>query len=206
MIHIENKATKIGDLEVYERTPFMDKLVNEMRNKKTILARGEQVFENGLPTGTTFLGITEEVDSNQFIKVFTVGLKMMFDLSKSDMKVFTYIMSLTMMKSDKINFIPAQCIKSSGLSRASVVRAVINLANAGIIAKTDVNNVYWINPTVFFRGDRMVLVREYRKKKSDDFQARIQQDGEFDGIVPETANSGLLIPQAAPPEPDNNED
>ena len=200
---MKGKATKIGDLEIYGSTPFIHKLVNNMRHTKKVIARGEDVYQDGIPVGTTFMGISKEVDNNQFIKFFDDGLRILFDLGKSDMKVFTYIMSLTMMKSDKINFSPAECIKTTGLSRASVVRSVINLANVEIIARTDMSNVYYINPTVFFKGDRMMIVREYRRKKNEDFEQKILHDSEGT-VIEELSPTVTMIPKAVP-KPEENE-
>ena len=36
----------------------------------------------------------------------------------------------------------------------------------GFLAESTKPNLFWFNPNLFFNGDRMIFVREYRKKST----------------------------------------
>ena len=42
------------------------------------------------------------------------------------------------------------------------------MLDKGFIAESEHPNFYWINPHLFFNGDRMVFINEYRKKVKED--------------------------------------
>jgi len=90
------------------------------------------------------------------------------------------------MSGEKANVSIPDCKRMNGLTKRTIHRALIVLVERKIIARTQTSGVYWINPTLFFRGDRMVLAREYIKEKR-------RTNGEL-----ETGEQTFMIPQAIP--------
>lgn len=50
------------------------------------------------------------------------------------------------------------------ISRSSFQRSLKEMMEKGFLAESTKPNLFWFNPHLFFNGDRMVFVREYRKK------------------------------------------
>ena len=48
------------------------------------------------------------------------------------------------------------------ISKASYYNAMRELIQKGFIAESTNPNLYWINPALFFNGDRVRFVKEYR--------------------------------------------
>ncbi|MCZ5683636.1 hypothetical protein O5550_02420, partial [Escherichia coli] len=50
-----------------------------------------------------------------------------------------------------------------GMSEYTFKRGIRELLDKGFIAP-QVPNIFWVNPALFFKGDRVMLIREYRRK------------------------------------------
>ena len=114
---------------------------------------------------TLFIGVKKELDKEQFIKIFHSQLQVLFDLSKAALKLFSYIASATEFK-DRIIFDLEECKRYTGYKgKEAIYKGLAELLKADMIARTGASNIYFINPQIFYKGDRIVLVTEYRKKK-----------------------------------------
>ena len=188
--------TRIIDFPKNEENPFITDLLSIKRKNKTVaVARNKAVVDRltGEATDAVFMGIQREVDQDDFVKIFTAGMKELFDLSKNTLKVFSYLLSITTFD-DKIFFDLNQCKRYTGYnSRETIFKAIRELLQNEVIAKTVHPNVYFINPTYFYKGDRLVMIREYRVKKESkalpldtdtrDLDDKSKQPSLFDGEV-----------------------
>jgi hypothetical protein len=50
------------------------------------------------------------------------------------------------------------------LKRPSFQRALKELLEKGFIAESTRPSMFWFNPNLFFNGDRMTFIHEYRRK------------------------------------------
>ena len=92
-------------------------------------------------------------------------MKALFELSKSAQKVFSYMLS-RVKYDDILRFDIEECLKKTEYrSRPPIYSAIGELLQKEFIAKTKNQFVYWINPKLFYKGDRLVVMREYRKAK-----------------------------------------
>jgi hypothetical protein len=154
----------------HEDNPFMPNLMFPVGKKNAVFSKSEDVLLN-IETGevkenTLFIGRKHEVDKEQFVKIFHAHLSAIFDLSKCALKIFAYIASVTQYD-DKIIFNLKKCSEHTGYKgKESIYKGLAELCNAEIIARTTEHNMYFINPKIFYRGDRMVLLNDYRMKKS----------------------------------------
>lgn len=47
---------------------------------------------------------------------------------------------------------------------STVYRSITQLIEKKLLAKADMTGCYYINPQIFFKGDRIILLNEYIKK------------------------------------------
>jgi predicted transcriptional regulator len=165
---MDEEKVRIIDYPKNEENPFIHELLSiKRKNKIVAVARNKSVVDRltGEATDAVFMGIQREVDKEDFVKIFTSGMKELFDLSKNTLKVFSYLLSITSFD-DKIFFELNHCKKYTGYtSRETIFKAIRELLQNGIIAKSLHPNMYFINPNYFYKGDRLVMIREYRVKK-----------------------------------------
>lgn len=159
----------------HETNPFLKGFTVPMRHKKTGVSVDPLATIN-LRTGE--LGEAAEVvkrvavDAERFLKVFRAQMTLFFELSAPGIKVLTAVWMATSDDAEGraqiylSERIAADYAKRSGseLSRATYFRGRKELIERGIIAPGRETNLYWLNPTVFFNGDRLRLVLELMKK------------------------------------------
>jgi hypothetical protein len=160
----------IRDYPFNEINPFLDTLV--VNSKSRIIAKGKNADKAIINTttgevgdDTLFIALQKEVDKEQFVKIFQSQLKIFFDLSTKTLRVLSYLLSVATFE-DQILFRVNECMKYTGYnSKNTINQAIAELLEKGIIAKGYVAHLFYINPTIFYKGDRIVLLTEYRKVK-----------------------------------------
>lgn len=121
-------------------------------------------------------GVTEvsrivEVDGDQFIKMFSRYLFVWFDISKNGQRLFEFALyeASRNKNKDALWLHPKDADKyhkgmgRSGYSQASFYRAADELCGAQILARAEVAWKFFINPGVFWNGDRVEFIAELRK-------------------------------------------
>lgn len=144
----------------------------------------------GQRVGTAKLVVSTVVDSEPFVKVFVGELHRFFDLSPTALRIITVLLkdlgnrtvgpdrlyitekSIT----DTLKASPNQKPPST----ASYYRAIDELCEKGFIAPSTNPPLYFINPAIFFNGDRVHFIREIRKAKdqSESPQGQIETSAE----------------------------
>jgi hypothetical protein len=159
----------LSNYKQYEDNPFMSNLIFPIGKKNAVFGKSEDMILNTdtgeVKENALFIGRKIDVDKEQFVKIFHAHLSAIFDLSKCALKIFSYIASVTQYD-DQIIFNLKKCSEFTGYKgKESIYKGLAELCNAEIIARTTEHNMYFINPQILYRGDRMVLVTEYRQKK-----------------------------------------
>jgi hypothetical protein len=114
-----------------------------------------------------------KIDKNKFVKVFTDELRTFFDLKKSTQKIL-HIVLVELQKvpgKDQIYLDHRHAIRfftdvkapdgKPIMSKPTFYKALKELINKGFLAESTQTNQYYINPSLFFNGDRLKLVKEY---------------------------------------------
>jgi len=162
-------------LERFKENPFLSNMVVPMRGKQVHLSKlGEEnnVLVNqstGEVTGT-HITTYKQVDSDQFVKLFTANIGMTFGLSSAGIKtlsVLLWIVQHTAISKDEVildsitleGFIAAHKDSKSPLklSIATYKRGINELEKAQVVAKTMRKGQYFINPNFVFNGDRIAF-------------------------------------------------
>lgn len=114
----------------------------------------------------------EEKDDREFVKVFSEGVKASFGLSRTAHRVFQA--TLDVYQGTKMNngyadsvylawFDDGLCGQSIGMSEKTFQRGLKELMGKGFLSPK-APNLFWVNPSLFFKGDVVRFVREYRRK------------------------------------------
>jgi hypothetical protein len=124
------------------------------------MTTGEVVAEHGI-------FVSKQVDEGTFVKLFDEGIKAAFDLTGPGFKVFQLVLKLVAtgkMQDDKISLhISSATDPTSSLrmSDKTFWRGLRELISKQFIAASTVPTFFWINPHLFFKGDRLTIVNEY---------------------------------------------
>lgn len=154
---------------------FETELKIETRRKNLTVSRGTELIERKDISKSYFANIvhTQEVDKEEFIKLYTSQIKAYFDLTKTAYKVFFIFLRIYQDAIGKNHFY-LSCKKAMSLaekidhfvlSESIFYRGIKELIEKRIIAKTNEKNWYFINPAIVFNGDRARFVSEIIKKK-----------------------------------------
>lgn len=177
----------VGDR--YEVNPFLNDNGSLFipTNKKQIrvepLGQDKNVLVNQA-TGAilgTHVTTYKNVDSQQFIKLFTANIGLTFNLTAAGIKTLSVVVwsvqhnALSKDTIDLESFALAEFLESNKettpplkLSKATFGRGLVDLEKAKIIAKTMKKGRYFINPNFMFNGDRIAfttIIERTKEKK-----------------------------------------
>lgn len=116
----------------------------------------------------------EERDDAEFVKVFAAGVSASYDLTKTAQRVFQVVLDQyqrTPMNrgfADHVNllwFDDGIEGRDVGMSEKTFQRGLKELLQKRFIAPKD-GVSFWTNPALFFKGDRVLFVKEYRRRVS----------------------------------------
>lgn len=171
------KSRKVG-VSAYTKNPFWKPYEIDVGTKKVTISGGT-VLDTGTGEAMKYAGIhrVEYVDEDRFVKLFTQNLRVFFDLSPASQKVLQCVLSTLQ---DSINsegiFLPWFTVEdyskahNLSVSRATFHRALKEMLSKGFLAESENQNYYWINPHLFFNGNRMTFITEYRKTGKDAYK------------------------------------
>lgn len=165
-----NDLVKFSAFPRFHDSPFMKELTTVKHRNKTVRVSKEPVKfideDTGVISDTAmFLHIKEEVDKERFVKVFKGQLRFLFDLNKTALKVVGYLMEALPINKDTVLFDLKDCLAYTGFqNKKSVYDGLAELLRKEILAKSDKINVFFVNPSITFNGNRMVVVNEYKRK------------------------------------------
>ncbi|MEY3746425.1 MAG: hypothetical protein RLZZ354_514 [Pseudomonadota bacterium] len=154
--------------------PFIDKAIDNIETVKkkqfintTNKAEIQMIVNNsGDTVGHSAFMRFIEVDEERFTKLYLSQFEAFWDLPKSAMRVFGYIMHQLKPKNDRFDFFYDECQEYTKYkSLQPIYDGLTSLCENGIIARGYNENVYFINPLIIFNGDRVTFAKTYIKKK-----------------------------------------
>lgn len=131
-------------------------------------------IETGEITHTSMLHEINLVDEAHFVKLFAAGVIAMFALTRTAQKVFNLL--LKRYQTEKMSNGYADCVElfwfdnkldgeAIGITEQTFKKGLRELIDKQFLYPR-ITHSYWINPNLFFKGDRVMFVREYRKTKT----------------------------------------
>lgn len=137
-------------------------------------------------TGMAAIHQIEERDDAEFVKVFAAGVAATYDLTKTAQRVFQVVLDqyqrtpMTGGFADTVDlfwFGDGIEGRDVGISESTWHRGLRELLDKRFISpKTSAS--FWVNPALFFKGDRVLFIKEYRRRKPSEqyeLEARGQQ-------------------------------
>lgn len=159
----------------YKSNPFIGKNEIKTRKKNVLIGSGSDILlnQNTGETSATNVMAIREVDDEQFIKLFTQNIGLMFEFTAAGNKAFSFL--LWAMQNSSINKDLVVLDKYSHeafleknphliFSRRTLTMGINELEKAQIIAKAARLGDYFINPHFIFNGDRIRFITEIRRK------------------------------------------
>lgn len=128
--------------------------------------------ETGEITGVSAIHQIEEKDDTEFVKVFAAGVAAAFDLNRTAYRVFQSVLQeyeRTPMHggfADTVElfwFNEGLSGRDIGMSEKTFQRGLKDLLQKGFLAPKS-SSVFWVNPALFFKGDRVLFIKEFRRK------------------------------------------
>lgn len=172
-------------IQAYKENPFWDSTEVKVGSKKISVAGGMHISDEGESIAHSGVHVVREVDENEFMKVYTKNIKSIFDLKPSTQRVLQYLLT-ELQKTPNADAVYLAWIGAEeyfseqdlNVSRSSFQRSMKELLNKGFLAESTKPSMFWFNPNLFFNGNRMSFVHEYRKKiiPSGEGDAHLQTD------------------------------
>ena len=157
---------------VYIRNPFWEPYEVKVGHRIITVAGGMHISEEGEQVSHSGIHVVEEVDKDQFIKIYTKNMKLIFDLKPITQRVLMAVLDAVQkapgMDRIYLNWFVVEDFSIEhdlGVSERSFYNSIKEMILKGFIAESDQPNMYWINPHLFFNGDRMRFIKEYRIKE-----------------------------------------
>ena len=124
-------------------------------------------------SGASVIREVVEKDDAEFVKVFAGGISAAFGLSRTAARVFQLVLEryeqepMTGGYADSLYLVwfdGGLSGQSIGMSEATFNRGMRELVDKGFLYPR-LPGVYWTNPNLFFKGDRVAFIHEYRRRK-----------------------------------------
>lgn len=178
------------DIELHETNPFMTDVSNMKTRRKTVTVKsGKAILDQktGVLEDVAEIVSVHRVDNEQFVKVFTSNLKQFFNLKPTAyrmVQVLLHQLGKTPQRDTVyLNMTVAERYftetEQKGVSKTAYYNAMRELIDKQFIAESTDPNLYWINPTLFFNGDRVRFVKEYRNTEFRQTELELNQTTPF---------------------------
>jgi len=159
--------------ERFSENPFIDELNITIKERRVNVSKGKNVIDatTGEFFSTSTVTKVYEIDAEQFVKIYTAELSVWLDLSKAALRVFMALMKEVQSSSLGKGIVLFDASNKHAVefkvSKGTYYRGLEELVAKRFIARSKTTALFFINPAVFFNGDRARFVREYRIKQKD---------------------------------------
>ncbi len=168
------KPGKRKNVLAYKENPFWEPTEIKVGKKRITVAGGTHIGDGGEVLAHSGVHVVREVDETEFLKLYTKNVKAIFDLKPSAQRVLEYLM-VELQKTPNADAIYLAWIGAEDyfsehhvkMSRSSFYNALKALIDKGFLAESTRTNMFWFNPNLFFNGNRMTFIHEYRKKPKE---------------------------------------
>jgi hypothetical protein len=137
-----------------------------------------KVNEHGLNKVNPFLDDTvQHIEKGEKTLLFgqkNPGLSNWFDLSKAGIKMFAYVANQVTPNKDTFDVDFDECKAFTGYKGTStILSALAELMENKFIARGPNPYKYYINPTIFFNGDRLTFIEQYEVESKEENSVEI---------------------------------
>lgn len=127
----------------------------------------------GEVAGVSAIHQVEERDDAEFVKVFAAGVAASYELGKTAQRVFQVVLDQyqrTPMSKGFADYVTLFWFDSGidgrdvGMSEKTFQRGLKELIEKRFLYPKG-PSAFWTNPALFFKGDRVLFIKEYRRRK-----------------------------------------
>lgn len=180
------------DLSRLQYSPASNPLVEaqEIRTKRRLVrsGRADELVNTttGEIVGVATIHEVHERDDAEFVKVFAAGVAATYELTKTAQRVFQVVLDqyqrtpMSRGYADAVNlfwFGDGIEGRDVGITEYTFKRGLRELIDKRFLYPKD-SASFWTNPALFFKGDRVLFVKEYRRKRAtaqDELEAKGQR-------------------------------
>jgi hypothetical protein len=161
--------------------------VQDIRTKRRLVrsGRSEDLVNpaTGEISGVAAIHQIEERDDAEFVKVFAAGVAAAYDLTRTAQRVFQVVLDQyqrTPMSRGFVDYVNLFWFgdgiegRDVGLSEYTFKRGLRELLDKRFLSPKD-SASFWTNPALFFKGDRVMFIKEYRRRRTSSDQAERDQ-------------------------------
>lgn len=159
--------------------------LNKKRVRSGIKSKALIDGATGELQATSVIHLIEEKDDEHFVKIFAAGVAASYELKRTASRVFQAILHeyektpMTGGYADTVYlawFDKGLSGQDIGMSEKTFQRGLKELLALKFIAPRSPNQ-FWVNPTLFFKGDRAIFIKEYRRNSKEVVgDAHLQRD------------------------------
>lgn len=138
--------------------------------------------ETGETSDMAVMGVRKVVDREEFVKFFGAGIESVFELAKGAKDLFRVILKAYLEAKNQPDqlYISYEAVKDDhgyDKSRTTFNNSLNELCIKEFLAPVERReNLYWVNPNLFYKGDRMRLVQDYIIKDSESHKQLEQEE------------------------------
>lgn len=173
-------------------SPLINPLMEpqQLKTKRRLVksGRSEDLVNQvtGEITGVAAIHQIEERDDAEFVKVFAAGVSATYELTKTAQRVFQVVLDqyqrtpMSRGYADSVElfwFGSGINGRDAGMSERTWMRGLKELLEKRFLYPKTTSS-YWTNPALFFKGDRVLFIKEYRRRKptqQDELESKGQQ-------------------------------
>jgi len=156
--------------------PLLQPTTVEVRRRTVRAGRGRDLVdaETGEITAVATVQTIEERDDTEFVKVFADGVRAAYGLTRTGARVFQAVleeyqntpMARGYADSIYLHFMDGGLSgRELDMSEKTFQRGLKELLAKDFLAPRS-PNLFWVNPALFFKGDRVRFVKEYRRRQT----------------------------------------
>lgn len=168
------------NLSKLDYSPTINPLVEpqQVKTKRRYVKSGrsdELINPNtGEVVGVAAIHQIEDKDDAEFVKVFAAGVAASYDLTKTAQRVFQVVLDQyqrTPMSKGYADYVNLFWFgdgiegRDVGMSEFTFKRGLRELLDKRFLHPKD-SASFWTNPALFFKGDRVMFIKEYRRRVS----------------------------------------
>lgn len=166
-------------------SPSINPLIEpqQIKTKRRLVrsSRGEDLVNpsTGEVTGVAMVHQVEERDDAEFVKVFAAGVAASYELGKTAQRVFQVVLDQYQRTPMSKGYADAVDLfwfgdgiegRDVGMSERTFQRGLRELIEKKFLHPKTTTS-FWTNPVLFFKGDRVMFIKEYRRRRASADQA-----------------------------------
>lgn len=191
VILMVKKSKSLKTIKSELMSPIVNPLVEpqQIQTKRRLVksGRSEELINpaTGEVSGVAAIHQIEERDDAEFVKVFAAGVAASYELTKTAQRVFQVVLDqyqktpMTGGFADSVElfwFGDGVGGKDVGISESTWNRGLRELLDKRFISPKNPSS-FWVNPALFFKGDRIMFIKEYRRRSVSE-QSQLEAQGQ----------------------------